>query len=195
MHRDIRTLSTIIRRSIAKQPLGLTNLDVTEADLGAVRRKKGIDFERHAVTVLSQYGFTLKRSADESSGVLADGGIDLHGEWTFADQLPVAGQCKNLSRSVAVSAIRELESSVQRVAADRGKQVMGLLITSTDLSVPARKWFDQSEVLLSVAILREEHPWCELVFNKTLAKHIPGLSVVRQFNPVFNTFVDVIIKR
>ena len=171
------------------------SLDITQADLGAVRRRKGIDFEKQAMIALGNYGFDLTRTSKQNQ-VNADEGIDLNGSWTFAEGFKVVAQCKSLIRSVSVATIRELESSMKKISneSEEEDKILGLLATVTDLSPAAKRWFEQSLLPICIATVREETMGCSFAMNAKMSHKLPRLRVVRQFDRVYGSFVDVLIR-
>ena len=203
---SLRRLSSLIRRQQETALMKDTESKFKQSITGELSRLKGLEFERQSVLALENYGFDLKQRF--AAATQADGGIDLMGTWRFANEnndVQVAVQCKDLNKSVPVSTIRELESSLRKltetnvvgvadITANRFTLV-GVLAVSSDLSPAAKKWFDHSPCILSLALIRPDRPFCEFSMNSTMAARFPELRVVRQYNQKFASFVDIIIKR
>ncbi|KAH9253147.1 hypothetical protein BASA81_008829 [Batrachochytrium salamandrivorans] len=120
---------------------------------------RGFEFEDVALRVLTRYfGFELAKSKLNVLGG-GDYGLDLVGVWPLllsssldGQSAGVGVQCKSLSSQIPVPTIRELESSVRRMEAK-----MGIIASTTLLSVAARDWFLKSDLALVSVLVDQPH--------------------------------------
>ena len=153
-------------------------------------REKGLVFEKLTLEKLENFGFKLTSSS--SFKMVGDGGIDLSGTWKLIpDNNIVLVQCKNLSESVPVSDLREFESSIRKVEDLRQVKTFGIFATSSRFSSQARTWFFQSNCNLSAVIINQG-PF-QFFMNASARRQFPHIRVIRQYNPIFASYSDVIV--
>ena len=153
-------------------------------------REKGLVFEKLTLEKLENFGFKLTCSS--SLKMVGDRGIDLSGTWRLLpDNNIVLVQCKNLSESVPVSDLREFESSIRKVEDSRQVKTFGIFATSSGFSNQAKTWFFQSNCNLSAVIINQG-PF-QFFMNASAQRQFPHIRVIRQYNPIFDSYSDVIV--
>lgn len=146
---------------------------------------RGFEFEDVALRVLTGYfGFELAKSRLNVLGG-GDYGLDLVGVWPLllseqGQGQGVGVQCKSLSSQIPVPTIRELESSVRKMDAK-----VGIIASTTLLSVAAREWFLQSDLALVSVLVDQPHELpSSFAMNPAARSQLhPSVQVLRQPSP------------
>lgn len=163
-------------------------------------RERGYEFERVTALVLERYfGFKLAASRLNLVGG-GDSGLDFTGKWPISSSsasgegLDVGVQCKHMSTQIAVSTVRELESSIRRMHA--GEERIGILASCTPMSLAAKTWFEESDsILFGVLINTEYQTPLEFSMNPTAKTRFKHSITVRRQPKHGGLFHDIILAK
>ncbi|OAL47566.1 hypothetical protein IQ07DRAFT_572300 [Pyrenochaeta sp. DS3sAY3a] len=125
----------------------------------------GTHYEYATALALLRLGFSLLRVGRKD-----DAGIDLIGHWVLAplrEPLPIIIQCKARKISLSPANIRELEGSFRGIPADwRGKDVLGLLVTTKKATKGVLEALGQSRLPMGFVLVSREGSIQQFVWNR-----------------------------
>lgn len=144
----------------------------------------GTHYEYATALALLRLGFSLLRVGRKD-----DAGIDLIGHWVLAplrEPLPIIIQCKARKISLSPANIRELEGSFRGIPAGwRGKDVLGLLVTTKKATKGVLEALGQSRLPMGFVLVSREGSIQQFVWNRAASNRgLEGVGVTLRHTPV-----------